>query len=232
MIRLAGTQTGALTATSYTYDPQNRLTQMQTSCGTSASACGAAGTVLRSYAYTLGPAGNRTSVAEVNGRSVTYGYDDLYRLTTETVAGDPAGKNGQVSYTLDNVGNRVQRTSTLPAVAPTGLQNYDPNDRTATDPYDANGNLLNGGVGTNVYDFENRLVSAGGVQIVYDGDGNRVQETAAGATTRYITAEVNPTRYVQVLGELSGTNVLQIGYRGDCGSSRNDKQWLKMGEQV
>ena len=109
---------------------------MQTVCGASASGCGAAGTVLRSYAYTLGPAGNRTSVAELSQRSVTYDYDDLYRLTKETVAGDPAGKNGQVTYTLDNVGNRVQRTSTLPAVAATGLLNYDPNDRTTTDPYE------------------------------------------------------------------------------------------------
>jgi hypothetical protein len=29
------------------------------------------------------------------------------------------------------------------------LLNYDANDRTATDPYDANGNLLNAGTGAN-----------------------------------------------------------------------------------
>jgi len=87
---------------------------------------------------------------------------------------NPHGNNGQASYTFDKVGNRVQRASTLPAIPATGLLNYDANDRTSTDPYDANGNLLNGGVGTNVYDFENRLVQAGGVKLVYDGDGNRV----------------------------------------------------------
>jgi YD repeat-containing protein len=94
-----------------------------------------------------------------------------------------------VSYTFDSVGNRLQRKSTLPAVVATGLLNYDANDRTSTDPYDANGNLLQSGAGSNVYDFENRLVQAGGVALVYDGDGNRVQETVAGVTTSYLVAD-------------------------------------------
>ncbi len=43
--------------------------------------------------------------------------------------------NGQVSYAFDNVGNRLQRDSSVPAIPATGLLNYDANDRTATDPY-------------------------------------------------------------------------------------------------
>ena len=39
--------------------------------------------------------------------------------------------------------------------------------------------------------------------LVYDGDGNRVQETVAGVVTRYLTGEVNPTGYVQVMAELN-----------------------------
>jgi len=191
-------------ATSYTYDNLNRLTSMQSTCGTGAPACGSSGTAISSYAYTLGAAGNRLSVAELSGRTVTYGYDDLYRLTSETVASDPHGNNGQVSYTFDKVGNRLQRTSTLPAIPATGLLNYDANDRTTSDPYDANGNLLNGGVGTNVYDFENRMVKAGGVKLVYDGDGNRVKETVAATTTSYLVADQNLTGYAQVLDELQG----------------------------
>jgi len=77
---------------------------------------------------------------------------------------DGALKNGSVSYAFDSVGSRTQITSTLPAIASSRLLNYDANDRTATDPYDANGNLLNSGAGANVYDFENRLVQAGGVK--------------------------------------------------------------------
>jgi RHS repeat-associated protein len=209
---LASVQTDSLTTTSYTYDPQNRLTQMQTVCGASATGCGPAGTVKASYAYTLGPAGNRTKVVELSGRSVDYRYDDLYRLTSETIAGDARGQNGQVTYTLDNVGNRLQRNSTVPAVVATGLLNYDPNDRVSTDIFDANGNTIANSGTTNVYDFENRLVRRGGVTILYDGDGNRVQESVAGATTRYLTAELNPTGYVQVMAELNGSNQLARGY--------------------
>jgi RHS repeat-associated protein len=83
-----------------------------------------------------------------------------------------------------------------------GLLNYDANDRTATDPYDGNGNLLNSGAGANVYDFENHLVQAGGVKIVYDGDGNRVQETVAGLVTSYLVADQNLTGYAQLMDEL------------------------------
>lgn len=140
-------------------------------------------------------------------RTVTYGYDDLYRLTSETVASDPKGSNGQMSYTLDSVGNRLQRNSTLPAVVPTGLLSYDANDRVSTDSYDANGNTVINSGQTNVYDFENRLVQRGGVKIVYDGDGNRVKETVATVTTSYLVADQNPTGYAQVLDELQGGSV-------------------------
>src|SRR6185295_14742776 len=126
---------------------------MQSNCGTSAG-CGVPGTAIAGYGYTLGPAGNRLSVAELSGRTVTYGYDDLYRLTSESVSG-AASQNGAISYQYDAVGNRVQRNSTVPAIPATGLLNYDANDRTSTDPYDANGNLLNAGSASNVYDFEN-----------------------------------------------------------------------------
>jgi RHS repeat-associated protein len=140
-------------------------------------------------------------VAELSGRTVNYGYDDLYRLTSETISG-AASQNGNISYTYDSVGNRTQRNSTLPASPATGLLNYDANDRTSTDTYDANGNLLSSGAGANVYDFENRLVAAGGVKLVYDGDGNRVKETVAGTTTNYLVADQNLTGYAQVLDEL------------------------------
>lgn len=42
---------------------------------------------LASYAYTVDNAGHRTSVTEKKGRTVNYGYDNLYRLTNETNGG-------------------------------------------------------------------------------------------------------------------------------------------------
>lgn len=42
---------------------------------------------------------------------------------------------------------------------------------------------------------------------VYDGDGNRVAETAVGVTTKYLVDTLNPTGYSQVLDELVGGSV-------------------------
>jgi RHS repeat-associated protein/uncharacterized repeat protein (TIGR01451 family) len=192
--------------TSYTYDTLNRPLKMQSACGSSIG-CGGAGTPLTTYTYTLDSAGNRLSMAELNGRKVTYGYDELYRLTSDSISGDPTSQNGIISYAYDSVTNRVQRNSSVPAIPSTGVLAYDANDRITTDPSDANGNLLLSGTGNNVYDFENRLVQSGAVSIVYDGDGNRVSETAGGITTSYLVDMLNPTGYSQVLDELVNGSV-------------------------
>ena len=113
---------------------------------------------LSSYSYTLGPAGNRTAVSELGGRTVTYTYDDLYRLKTETIAGDPHGINGLVSYDYDPVGNRLSRASSVAGV-PSQTSTYDANDRLTSDTYDANGNTKVSSGGSYDYDFENRLIT-------------------------------------------------------------------------
>jgi YD repeat-containing protein len=53
-----------------------------------------------------------------------------------------------------------------------------------------------------VYDFENHVIQAGaGITMVYDGDGNRVQKTVAGVTTKYLVDTQSPTGYAQVAYE-------------------------------
>jgi YD repeat-containing protein len=85
------------------FDPLNRLTQ--TCVATSSPACSAS-QKLASYACTLGNAGNRTAVAELNGRNVGYGYDNDYRLSSEAITGDPAGRCGcSCGCTLPNIAN-------------------------------------------------------------------------------------------------------------------------------
>jgi hypothetical protein len=75
---------------------------------------------------------------EASGRKAAYGYDDLYRLTTETITSDAtAANNGQISYGYDAVGNRLTRTSSISAI-PTTTNSYDANDRLTTDTYDIN----------------------------------------------------------------------------------------------
>jgi len=138
---------------------------------------------------------------------VNYGCDSIYRLTSETIASDPNSVNGAASYVYDAVGNRTQKTSTIPGF-PGGLTNYNANDQLATDTYDNNGNTTaSNGLGY-VYDFENHVIQAGaGITMVYDGDGNRVQKTVAGVTTKYLVDPQNPTGYAQVVYEMFSGSV-------------------------
>ena len=211
---------------SYIYDPLNRLTNLNVgpanTCGTATPGC------VASYGYTLGAAGNRTSVTELSGRTVQYGYDDLYRLTSETIAGGTS-QNGTIGYTYDSVGNRKQITSTLQAIPSSGTLFYDANDRTATDTYDNDGNTVASGGITNVYDFENHLVQHGAVSIVYDGDGNRIAETANGTTTKYLVDTLNPTGYAQVVDELQAGAVVRTY---TLGLERISQQQVASGQQL
>ena len=187
--------------TSYSYNSLNRLTSMNTATG--------AGT-LSSYTYTLGPAGNRTAVSELGGRTATYTYDDLYRLKTETIANDPHSINGLVSYDYDPVGNRLSRTSTITGV-PSQNSTYDTNDRLGSDGYDANGNTTSATSNTYAYDFENRLTSLnnGAPTFGYDGDGNRVSKTVGAVTTHYLVDTNNHTGYAQIVEELQNNSVVK-----------------------
>lgn len=156
----------------------------------------------------MDPAGNRLSVTEISGRTASYTYDSLYRLTGETISQDPSGNNGTADYTYDAVGNRLTRTSSVPAV-PSASYAYDANDRFAADTHDNNGNTTADIGGTYDYDFENRLISlnGGAVRFLYDGDGNRVAKTVDGVTTQYLVDDRNPTGHAQVLEEVVAGSV-------------------------
>jgi len=180
------------------YDSLNRVTNV--------GSVNAQFVPLSSFNYRRGPAGHKLSVAELSGRSIQYGYDATYRLTGETISAPVSQPAGFIGYLLDDVGNRLNRNSTVPGVATT-TQTFDPNDRLTSDAYDANGNTTSSSGNTDAYDFEDRLISRnnGAVQIVYDGDGNRVRETVNGVTTLYLVDDRNPTGYAQVLDELPST---------------------------
>jgi RHS repeat-associated protein len=110
------------------------------------------------------------------------------------------------------VGNRTSMTSSLSGV-PGGTFSYDNNDRLNIDTWDANGNTTSSGSITNIYDFENRMTQHGSVQLQYDGDGNRVSETAGGVTTKYLVDTLNPTKLPQVVDEtVSGSVTRTYAY--------------------
>jgi YD repeat-containing protein len=216
--------------TVFEYDSLNRLTNMVSRRGSELRAW---------YRYTVLPSGHRRTASEnvataggVQTINRLYSYDATYRLLNESLAvtgpvGLPASAN--VGYTLDAVGNRLSRTSTLPGVESVSY-GYDANDRLISDLYDENGNTLLGLQSereqlTCGYDFEDRLITATTadgktITIVYDGDGNRVAKAVTGAggsvTTLYVVDEQNPTGYAQVLEEYisgnSGVPILRIVY--------------------
>jgi RHS repeat-associated protein len=214
---------------SYAYDENNRLRSLGHQSLTHSAAA------LARYQYQVYATGRRRSATDSGAvlgsgqtsRVSTYGYDALWRLKSETVTGDPQGRNGTVNYGYDAVGNRENRSSSI-----AGLGNqafgFDANDRMNGDIYDANGNTRVGAVsqaggtasvvepnspapilGSDTYDGQDRLVSrtstTGSVQIVYDGDGHKVRETVVRGgvpvTTTYLIDELNPTGYAQVLEE-------------------------------
>ena len=175
--------------TTFNYDPLNRLTGMNSS--------------ISSYSYQLGSTGNRTGATEQNGRTLTWNYDGIYRLTNETIGNDPSGNNGTASYGLDPVGNRLSLTSTLTGLE-AGIFGYNSDDEMSSETYDANGNALTMSGMSFAYDSENHLTSMNGgqVQLIYDGDGNRVAKIVGGVITQYLVDDLNPTGLPQVVEEV------------------------------
>ncbi len=145
--------------------------------------------------YTYDTTGNRLTntialrdqTDATSARTETYGYDELYRLTSVNY-----GDNQTQGYTFDPMGNRTQKTDSL---NPTENSTYNNANMLLTrnlNNYtnDANGNQLTGGGRENTWDSQNRLRQcvAGGVTTTYTygSDGLRRSQTRNGVTTRFI----------------------------------------------
>jgi len=142
----------------------------------------------------------------VNGSSRTFAwqYDQLYRLTNEIVSG--TAPTGSLGYTYDDVGNRLSRTGSLGSLGAVSYT-YSANDQISPgEIYDNNGSTTTTLDGyTFGYDYANRLTNSGSgaTIIVYGADGNRIKKTVGAAVTIYLVATVNPTKYPQVVEELT-----------------------------
>jgi RHS repeat-associated protein len=195
---LTQTTFGNGTRENRSYDALNRLGALETKrLGD--------GVQLSKYVYTLDKVGNRTAVTEAQngqGRAINYTYDDLYRLTGESIV-DGTNGNRTSTYVYDKVGNRQTKTVN----GTTTTYSYDANDRllnekvagtiTVQYSYDDNGSTLtkteNGVLTTYVWNDEKRLVSAtvGTTQVeyVYNDQGIRVSSKQNGVETRYLLDE-------------------------------------------
>jgi RHS repeat-associated protein len=207
------------TSATYTYNNLNRLTLLQNKRGASE--------IISSYLYELGPEGNRRMVTENTGRIVQYGYDALYRLTSENTS-----DGRQITYTYDDVGNRLTKTD---SVAGTTTYEYDNNDQLLTETtggtttsyaYDSNGNttskLTGGQTTTYTWDQENRMIGValpGGQAMTYryDDDGIRVSaaqlDNGTTTTTKYLVDKNQPL--AQVLEESVGNTISRVFTYGD-----------------
>ena len=167
--------------TAYTYDDLNRVK--------------AAATQTVGFSYIRDAAGKITNALELDSRSITWNYDGANRLQNESIANDPNGKNGQVDYSLDPVGNRSSATSSISGLTPIGGSFNQDDELTSAETYDQDGNVISTGGKSFAYNSQNQLVSMGNtVGLAYDGDGNRVAKVANGTTTRYLVDESEPDR--------------------------------------
>ena len=176
------------------------------------------GDIVVQYIYTLGAAGERKSVTELD-RTVEYTYDSLYRLTSETIT---EGKKVTVyTYAYDNVSNRILKTENGAETEYVyNALNQLVSDTETSYEYDLNGNLVRviGSAQSALYEYnaENKLIRAtvqNGVLVTeesytYDYQGNRTSK----ATHR----SDGVTEYVKYLNDNSSlTNVLaEIGSEG------------------
>ncbi|MFZ0819431.1 MAG: hypothetical protein WAM91_05135, partial [Candidatus Acidiferrales bacterium] len=192
-------------AANFTYSPtRSQLTSLSyaNSTGTQLFSLG--------YGYTQGQGnnGNITNITDYmdSGRTVSYTYDPLSRLTSAVTVGignvrHPTPELSSVvlygsanylqwglSWTYDRYGNRWAQDITAGCLgwdcpSPSHTVSSATNQFIDTGlSYDANGNMLNDGYNTMVYDAANRLLSttngASGGSYVYDGGGDRVEKTS------------------------------------------------------
>ena len=139
------------------------------------------------YVYTLGASGERIKVEELD-RTVEYTYDELYRLTSETIT---KGKTVTTyAYEYDNVSNRtLKNVNDVETVYTYNELNQLVSEDSTTYEYDNAGNLVRvvgaGKTALYVYNADNKLVKAtvqqGNNVVVetytYDYAGNRTSKT-------------------------------------------------------
>jgi RHS repeat-associated protein len=199
--------------TKQTFDSRDRLLSISHQLGTAAP--------FESFQYALGPSGNRLSVLEANGSTTSWTYDDVYRLTRETVTQANSTVSSDVSYTYDNVDNRL----TMTANGTTTNYQYNVLDQltaagTAQNSYDGRGNLIKvtdtKGTTSYTYDAANRLSSVTlpvigpAATYSYDADGLLVSRASGGAVRRYVWDQLTP--FKDVLYETDDAGSLFTAY--------------------
>jgi len=195
---------------SMAYDAADRLVRLANINST--------GTTITSFRDTWDGAGNRLARTEADGTLVTWSYDSTNQLTRERRNG---ANSYDTTYTYDAAGSRLVKLdnsvrTTYTRDAANQLNRYVDNTGTTTFTYDACGSqrteqVPSGGITTNTWDFENRLIKVAlptGVvnTFTYNGDGMRVQRQDSSGTLKAIWDGE------KVLEETDQNNVVQVVY--------------------
>jgi RHS repeat-associated protein len=125
------------------------------------------------------------------GRSATYTYDALYRLTSAVTTGSANFPRWGISEVYDRYGNRSDQNQTFGNPPMNHVLIDAVHNRVTGSPYayDASGNMTNDGANTLTYDGENHAATSvnGGSSgaYTYDGNGLRVKRVSvvSGTTT-------------------------------------------------
>jgi hypothetical protein len=138
------------------------------------------------------------------GRSVSYAYDQLNRLTQATSTGSTTYPQWGLSWAYDRYGNRLSQSISAGCTlitCPTNSLTFSSSGGALTNrpdgySFDAAGNLLNDGMNAMGYDGNNHLTatvgSLGSGSYTYDGDAMRIERSITGTSTVSIFAEVVP----------------------------------------
>lgn len=208
--------------TTYTFDPQNRLTDISSQDSIGQSILG--------LTYELSLTGRRTHVDEADGTARDFGYDELYRVTSESVSDSSLTTLFERTYQYDPVGNREVQHNIVPSSASVDFT-FDSRDRLDTSTagttftWDDDGNLVqrSDSATTFSWDSEQRLVQANLasgdlLEMEFDADGHRMlsRTTATDGTVEetYYLTDVQGLQS-HVIAEVDGSgNVQNVYTRG------------------
>jgi RHS repeat-associated protein len=140
-----------------------------------------------------GTAGNNGSVQCITdnvdlGRSASYGYDPLKRMTSAKTCGSSAFPQWGLSESYDRFGNRLTQAVTAGS-GPSTNMSFSNNNQPTGYTFDASGNMTVEPVSPPnqmTYDGENRMAAfqgfGGAANYSYDGNGLRVVKSITGGT--------------------------------------------------
>ena len=183
-------------------------------------------------------AGQLSSIDYGAGRVRRFGYDDIGRVSSDTLTNAAAQTVSSIVYGYDLNNHLTSKTTTGTAGAAHNAYTYDKagrltswNDGTTATNYswDASGNRTQAGAITATYDERNRILTSGDTTYVYTPRGTVQTQTSSGlpegfsfdAFDRLIADDVHGYAY-DGLDRLASRDGTAFGYAGQSGAVVSD----------